>query len=252
VRHRAGDPLDDRELAAARDLVTTCIDCAALVDELDLISRATATATFPSRPRDFRLAPDDAVRLRRRSRLRRLRDGFRAPGSAGLRPLAGAALGIGLLLVAVGTTIPDMGAAPERDSAPAGDLVLTSAAPAPVTASSEAADPQHLQQRSGGTGADPELMAYPQSPAADEAAGPEGVMFTGESPSPTEATSAARLATPAPVLDQGNVGESAPAAPRPDGLSDAIIVLGILLSVAAAAVLMLSWFAGRLTRQARQ
>jgi hypothetical protein len=252
VRHRAGDPLDDRELATARDLITTCIDCAALVDELDLISRATATATFPSRPRDFRIAPDDVVRLRSGSRMRRVRDWFRAPGSVVLRPLAGAALGIGLVLVAVGATIPDMGAAPERDSAPAADLVLNSTAPAPVTASSEAAEPSSLQQRTGGTDANPEVMVYLQSPGADEAAGPDGVMLASESPAPSDATSAARLATPEPVADQGNAGEMAPATPRQDGLSDAILVLGLLLSVAAAAALLLSWIAGRLPRQARQ
>ena len=61
----AGD-LAGTERDQAVTLITTCADCAALHDDLVALARATAAAPPPvtTRPRDFRLTPADAARLR--------------------------------------------------------------------------------------------------------------------------------------------------------------------------------------------
>src|SRR5688500_16511739 len=69
----------DRDLAS--DLIASCTDCAALHDDLIAIARATAVVPPPigTTPRDFRLTPADAARLRP-SAWRRLGTFVRAPG----------------------------------------------------------------------------------------------------------------------------------------------------------------------------
>lgn len=57
----ADDPAD--ATAAARVQVADCPDCAALLADLRLLATATVAVSAPSRPRDFRLGPDDVRRL---------------------------------------------------------------------------------------------------------------------------------------------------------------------------------------------
>ena len=52
----------DRDRAAA--LVADCSECSSLHDDLLAVARATAALPAASRPRDFRLTPADAARLR--------------------------------------------------------------------------------------------------------------------------------------------------------------------------------------------
>lgn len=91
------------EADLARAQIATCTDCAAL--HADLVSLATATRQLPpvERPRDFRLRPIDAQRLRP-NLIRRLfgsfgtpRDGFSRPLAAGLTTLGLAGLMLGIL-----------------------------------------------------------------------------------------------------------------------------------------------------------
>src|SRR5688572_29205323 len=62
----AADDLVGTERDQALDLTRSCSDCALLHDDLRAIARATASAPPPiaDRPRDFRLTPADAARLR--------------------------------------------------------------------------------------------------------------------------------------------------------------------------------------------
>lgn len=48
---------------AVRAQVAGCLECAALVADLRLLTGATAALAVPARTRDFRLSPEDAVRL---------------------------------------------------------------------------------------------------------------------------------------------------------------------------------------------
>jgi len=125
--------------------------------------------------------------------------------------------------------------------------VLKSSEPVAAGAPTEAAAPPQVEQR---TGNNPEVMAAPASPLADQSAG-NVQMFQLESPVPSGADTAMDVPTEEPGADESNQGELSPTNARRDGTSDAIVVLGILLSVAAAAVLLLSWIAGRIPGQAR-
>ena len=91
------------EADLARAQIATCTECAVL--HADLVSLATATRQLPpvERPRDFRLRPVDAQRLRP-NLIRRLfgsfgtpRDGFSRPLAAGLTTLGLAGLMLGIL-----------------------------------------------------------------------------------------------------------------------------------------------------------
>jgi hypothetical protein len=99
VAFASGD-LPDEDLAGARALVARCRRCAALVDEIAIIATAAKLdLVAPPRPRDFRISIADAERLRG-SALTRLMRRLASPRLQVLQPLAGAAMVIGLLLVA--------------------------------------------------------------------------------------------------------------------------------------------------------
>ncbi len=117
VRFATDDELDAAEAARARGLLASCPECAALANDIKAISRATAASLTPSRPRDFRLTPDQAAAARG-SRIRRWLGGLTSPGMGSLRPLAGAAVALGLLLVVAAGGIPGFpGTATTRDTA---------------------------------------------------------------------------------------------------------------------------------------
>jgi hypothetical protein len=152
------------EADPARAQIATCAECAAL--HADLVSLATATRLLPpiERPRDFRLRPVDAQRLRP-NLIRRLfgslgtpRDGFSRPLAAGLTTLglAGLMLGIvpGTLSLGGATSSGGAPASTGMDqtleagaSAPAAGEPAAEA-PAPAPAGAEPTDP--LQQYSEG------------------------------------------------------------------------------------------------------
>lgn len=140
------------EADLARAQIATCSDCAAL--HADLVSLASATRVLPpiERPRDFRLRPQDAQRLRP-NLIRRLfgsfgtpRDGFSRPLALGLTTLglAGLMLGVlpGTLSLSGATGGPGAATDMERameapapaapTSAPAGGVPAEGAQPSPV------------------------------------------------------------------------------------------------------------------------
>jgi hypothetical protein len=120
VAFACGD-LPNEDLADARALVRRCRRCAALVEEILLISAATGTVlTAPPRPRDFRLTSDEADRLRGNVLSRLLRR-LGSPRLRVLQPLAGAAMAIGILLLATTAVLPGFFAA--SGAAPAASFV---------------------------------------------------------------------------------------------------------------------------------
>jgi hypothetical protein len=247
VRHAAGDPLDPAELTTVRHLRATCPECAALADEIPLISRATATAAAPTRPRDFRLTARDAERLRG-SVVRRFFDRLAAPRGAILRPAAGAILGIGLVLVVAGTAIPRMNSAPAREAFPGGGVVLKSSGPdLSATSGAEYAAPQAsaagMSVMSSQVAGTPE----PNPQVQRQDSGPQ-VMIMAGTPEPTQNTTAVQVASPEARDDHTGEGRDAVEANRADDPIEAILVLGILLSVTGLLVLARSFVAGRLSR----
>jgi len=152
---------DEADLARAQ--IAACSDCAAL--HADLVSLATATRQLPpiERPRDFRLRPVDAQRLRP-NLVRRLfgsfgtpRDGFSRPLAAGLTTLGLAGLMLGILPGTLSLGGATSGGAPASTamdqpleagaSAPAAGEPAVEA-PAPAPAGAQPTDP--LQQYSDG------------------------------------------------------------------------------------------------------
>ena len=143
------------EAVRAQAQVDACTECATL--HAELVSLATATRQLPAieRPRDFRLRPEDAQRLRP-NRFRRLfgsfgtaRDGFSRPLAMGLTTLgiAGLMLGIlpGTLSFGGAASGPGGPAASERDQRPSAPAASAAAGAAP-----EAQESNRLEQHFAG------------------------------------------------------------------------------------------------------
>ncbi|HET9681517.1 MAG TPA: hypothetical protein VFP19_05700 [Candidatus Limnocylindrales bacterium] len=83
--------------SAAADQVASCVECAALADDLRVL--VTGLADLPPAqptPRDMRLSAAQAARLRRGGLWRRLLRPFGTEGMSGLRPLAATLTTLGL------------------------------------------------------------------------------------------------------------------------------------------------------------
>lgn len=105
--HAAGD-LADSERTRAEALLEMCVECADV--HRDLIAIAAATRSLPNlatAPRDFRLAPEQAARLRRTSLLRTILAPFGAARSAS-RPMAAAFTSLGIAGLLVATVLPGL------------------------------------------------------------------------------------------------------------------------------------------------
>jgi hypothetical protein len=103
--------LPAQERPAAQALRDSCAECAALVDEVRLISVATAQLPALRLPRDFRLTQEQ-MRARHGSIMRRLLERLSAPRLGILQPLGAAAVAIGFVLVVVGMGLPGMSGGP--------------------------------------------------------------------------------------------------------------------------------------------
>jgi hypothetical protein len=192
-RYGAGDAFAG-EIAEAEQLVKHCSHCAQLARDINTLRTAAASLPAPRRTRDFRLTDEQAEKLRG-SALQRWFRRLAAPGLAPLRPLAGVAVSIGLVLMVVGVALPT----------PAGDLyMLQRGDQAPLMGSTP----------DGANAPD----ASPIAPGAEFEA--------GMSPAPTKATAADRATvglleeTAAPDLTRSVLVYS--------GLLIAVLSLGVL------------------------
>ena len=100
ARYAAGDAYA-AETDLAQSLVDNCDECAFLAADIRLIAARMHELPAVHRPRDFRIAPEQADKLRG-SWFDRLMRGLSMPGWGVARPLAGAAMAIGIALVVVG------------------------------------------------------------------------------------------------------------------------------------------------------
>jgi len=91
----------------AGSLVEKCGECAALAADVKVIATSMSRLPVAPRTRDFMITAEQAERLRG-GRVSRWLRSLGTPGWAMLRPVAGVALSIGLVMAVVGAGIPGM------------------------------------------------------------------------------------------------------------------------------------------------
>ena len=141
AEHAAGD-LSGPPAKAAETLIADCSDCAALDRDLRALARATrAVSGVAPAPRDFRLSPAQAARLRGGPWWRRAIRILTEPRGVG-RPIATAFTTLGLAGLLFGS-LPTGAFLPMAASTGDRNLVheSSSAAPAPAAASAPSAAP---------------------------------------------------------------------------------------------------------------
>lgn len=259
ARFATGDALAADEAAAVRALLATCSECQSLVVDLQVVQHATATSLAPRRPRDFFLAPEQAETLRPNA-WQRLLGRLSAPKAGVLRPLAGATLAIGIVLVGASAVVPKGDTvmvqepnapvangtffAPEMDNG-GGNIAGTSAMGSPA-ADGRRADPYAKGSPGPGTlqGVESAGFASPDPRTMMIAPGASTV----PDPAATPQTADLRLATaePGTGIEQSDVAYAATAEQAPqDTTGSALLVLGMLLAFVSILVLVLSWLARR-------
>ena len=206
--HDRHDPLLVAALAAgdlagtdrdhATTLIQTCAECATLHTDLIAIARATASVPPPivTRPRDFRLTPEQAARLRP-SGWRRAVGAFASPRLAFTRPLAIGLTTIGLAGLLL-TNIPigfGLGGA------------SSAAAPPNVPAAQGVSRDAGSEAEPAASGTESDRLGAVVAPAAS----------SGSVPAPSAAAaSAAASVGPVPVSDSGGTtaGSAIGASPK--------------------------------------
>jgi hypothetical protein len=93
------------EIEEAQNLVATCSDCAALAADIRAISASMARLPTPGRTRDFTITAEQAEKLSGNAVSRWLRT-LSTPRWATVRPVAGVALSIGLVMAVIGGALP--------------------------------------------------------------------------------------------------------------------------------------------------
>jgi hypothetical protein len=216
--------LTSDETVRARALLASCADCVALASDIEVISRAVATSVTPPRPRDFRLTPHQAESMRD-GVLARLRRWLASPGAFVVRPLAGTAVTLGLVLAIASPVLRPAGT-------PASDANEVAPKATPV------AEAPGAERNSG---------------PAPEASGESDAMllFVG-SPNPVEDQSDPRAqdhgtaASPDTASDQTAArGPVAPTGGGMDGTTLTLTLIGILLAGTGLIVLVFTWYARR-------
>ncbi len=284
ARFAAGDAYP-AELVEAQLLIDRCDECAALASDIALISARTSELPPIRRPRDFRISPEQADKLRG-SWFDRLMRGFSNPGWSVVRPLAGASLAIGLALVVVGA-LPlgslsggsalevTPGISSQLGGVPPTSNAFVSAPQAPSTsehqldASSASVVPA---ASTGASKAGGESTALPGtavenggSPPANSPTTPDGDLVASSQPAPEFGSSpSAVLASAAPTPEQAFAAPTMPPTPAPraaapvsgqpsspDSASGAgpdkptLVVLGMIIALLSVLVLGLAIVARR-------
>jgi hypothetical protein len=225
ARYAAGDgePGLDHE---AQDLIRRCSECAALAADISAISAAVSKMPVPTRPRDFRLTPEQASKLRG-SRLDRWLRGITGSGWATVRPVAAVALSIGLVMSVVGA-LPILSAA----APPPADTIN-----APVAAGQQPSPELTTDARTG----ESDVPASPGNAVVHP--GPGGVQ-TLEAPAGGNIDNAYIAQSAAPEPQPGQTNEAPKSALGSSNLlGDGILLAGLLVTAIALAVLVLLYAA---------
>jgi pyruvate/2-oxoglutarate dehydrogenase complex dihydrolipoamide acyltransferase (E2) component len=238
------DELRPAELEQARRLMAACPDCAALAADLKLITDSTISMALPSRPRDFRITAEQAASLQPGGLRRFLRRPAMAFRLELLRPLAGAAVAIGLLLVVAGSLPMTPTAAPAAqnvavsptqpsDKAAPTDESPTRVQPSPFGAAATAAPADSGAGQNQASPASQELFPEPSQNIA---------MVQGTGRDGTEVD-----ATPGTLNSGGDAARYGDADRATDALSP-LVVLGALLAAVGLMVVGLTYLARRVER----
>jgi hypothetical protein len=179
--------------------------------------------------------------------LDRLRRWLGTPGAFAVRPLAGATLAIGLLLVVLTPALrPTVST---QDDVRTGRDAQTVMAPDGTAGATQVAKATPVDDPAG---VGPEMYAGTE-PSGDPALRADIMMATSPAPTDDADTTAARMVeTPAPEEggrvaqeDAGPPAAAADADPATDDVTYVLTLLGIVLAVTGMMVLVLSWFARR-------
>ena len=214
ARFATGDAEFGQEREAT-ELIRRCNECAGLAADIKRISLSVAQLPAPRRTRDFRLTPEQAARLRG-SAFERFFRSLTGSGWTVLRPVAGVALSIGLVMSVVGY-LPMLGGAASSAAAPGNEFVQPVGAPVP-TDDRPAVNPPQASDAPAGVDGDPNRAEVSAAENLDNA-------YLDEKSSPPAAL--------------GPIGQ-APSA-RDPGLNsrDLLLAGGLILSALAIAVLAL-------------
>jgi hypothetical protein len=118
VTRFAVDDAYPSERDEAQALIESCADCAALAADIRNLSASMSRLPAAKRPRDFMISAEKAEQLRG-NRLTRWLGALAMPRFGVLRPVAGVALSIGLVMAVVGTSLPGFVGGPASAGAPA-------------------------------------------------------------------------------------------------------------------------------------
>ena len=239
VTRFAMDDAYPSELDEAKSLVESCIECAALASDIRLISGAMTTVPSLSRPRDFSITQEQAERLRGSALSRLLRRlGASAPLWGTVRPVAAAALSIGLVAAVVGVSLPNQAAVFDT-AATGGGLLQENAAASSEPVSAPELTPNHGDPGNelppsvdlpGGIEAQPDGTAMPMTQRFDQAYSVESDDGSGNAPG----SSAEEMGA-----EPDSVSASA------SGPKDLLIYAGLAVALLSAALLAVAWIARR-------
>jgi hypothetical protein len=230
VTRFAMDDAYPSERDEARLLVQSCPDCAALAADIRQLSNAVGRMPVPPRSRDFTISAEKAEELRG-SRLSRWMRGFATPGWGALRPVAGVALSIGVVMAVVGTALP----ATVPAAVPEGGALTMVATDAPTEAQPL---PTDVSAPEG-----PPVVAAPGEGSAGDSGRGE---FDQASQDPITQEFNAAYASPNPEAGPvgGEVDQLAAGQPR-DTTRELLLWAGLLIAVISVALLALAWAARR-------
>lgn len=210
-------------------LIETCSECAALAADVRSIATAMQRLPVAARTRDFTITAEQAERLHG-SRLSRWLRTLAMPSWGVLRPVAGVALSIGLVMAVVGAGIPGMQPAAETFTNRTTDSGDSGALPPSVPRAAATPLPGDVSP-----------VLAPASPAA-----PEGQFEAAqetEDPASRNLDSAYVLASPEPDTD-GERAELTQSVPT-DPTRDVLVFSGLLIATLSLALLTLAWAARR-------
>ena len=206
----------------ASSLVEKCAECAELAADVKLIANSVVRLPVAPRTRDFMITAEQADKLRG-GRVSRWLRSLGTPGWAMLRPVAGVALSIGLVMAVVGAGIPGMQPATQTFGNPEAGSGAQPVLPAPAA-----------------TKAPP-----PGDAGVVSAPGEREVEYAEASPDPItqEVNSAYVDPTPnGPVLaDEDQLA----AADRVDGNRDLLLYGGLSIALLSLALLAMAMIARR-------
>lgn len=201
-------------------MIETCAECAALAADVRTVATAMPRLPVTPRTRDFTITAEQAERLHGSGFSRWLRT-LAMPGWASLRPVAGVALSIGLVMAVVGAGMPDTPPAAEFRSD-------SGAAPADAQA--------------------PESIT-PMVNAPGDRPGQEG-QFEAEIARETQDPVTGNLDSAYVAASPGADGDGAQRAqlaqsPPADPARDLLVYAGLIIAALSLALLALAWTARR-------